>query len=69
MVACLKKLDYINKCILKKENPNRDMAAIREAAYEKKKFIINQLLFQLPKHKKFFFLARLGQWRENGWAD
>lgn len=64
LITCLKKLDFINQCILKKENVNRDAAAIKEAAFEKKKYIIGMLTFYLPKHKKFLFLARLRQWRK-----
>jgi len=62
LVTAVQKLDKINLCILQKENVNRDAAAISDAASEKRKFIINQLTFALPKYQKFLFLARLGQW-------
>lgn len=62
LVKAIQKLDRINQYILEKENVNRDAAAIQEAAFEKKKFIINQLLFALPKHQKLLLLVRLGQW-------
>lgn len=64
LVRAVRKLDHINYCILQKENVNRDVADITEAAYEKKKFIINQLLAALPKHQKLDFLLRLGHWRK-----
>jgi glycosyltransferase involved in cell wall biosynthesis len=64
LVTAIQKLDIINKYILQKENCNRDTAAIREAAFEKKKFIINQLLAALPKQQKLLFLVRLGQWKK-----
>jgi len=64
LIRAIQKLDYINKRILKKENVNRDPVAIRQAAHEKKKFIIGQLTFHLPNAKKFLFLVRLGQWRK-----
>lgn len=62
-VQAVRKLDAINQCILQKENPNRDAAAITEAAFEKNGFIIRTLTFHLPKRKKFLFLLQLRQWR------
>lgn len=62
LVTAIQKLDQINQYILQKENVNRDVAAITEAAAEKRRFIINQLTAALPRHQKFIFLARLGQW-------
>jgi glycosyltransferase involved in cell wall biosynthesis len=63
LVTALQKLDRINAFILQKENINRDRAAVVEAAYEKKKFIIRMLASQLSVPKKLLFLLRLGQWR------
>jgi hypothetical protein len=63
LVTALQKLDRINAFILQKENINRDRAAVAEAAYEKKKFIIRMLASQLSVPKKLLFLLRLGQWR------
>jgi glycosyltransferase involved in cell wall biosynthesis len=64
LIKAVHKLDTINQCILQKENINREVEAVREAAFEKKKFIINRLTGALPKGKKFLFLVRLGQWRK-----
>jgi glycosyltransferase involved in cell wall biosynthesis len=64
LVKAVHKLDAINQCILQKDNINRDVEAVREAAFEKKKFIINQLTGALPNRKKLRFLVRLGQWRK-----
>jgi hypothetical protein len=63
LVLALQKLDHLNDCILRKPNTNRDEAAIKEAAYYKKRFIIGSLLSQLPKQKKLLLLVRLRQWR------
>jgi len=64
LVKAVRKLDGISQCILQKENINRDPAAIKEAAFEKKKFILNQLLPSLTKYQKFLLLLRLGQWQK-----
>jgi hypothetical protein len=63
LITALRKLDQINAFILQKENINRDAAAVAEAAYEKKKFIIRMLASELSTPKKLLFLLRLGQWR------
>ena len=63
MVRCVRKLDHINKCILEKENVNRNTADITEAAYQKKRFIIGLLLSNLSKPKKLLLLLRLGEWK------
>jgi hypothetical protein len=64
LVMALRKLDRINAFILQKDNINRDAAAVAEAAYEKKKFIIRMLASQLSAPEKLLFLLRLGQWRK-----
>jgi glycosyltransferase involved in cell wall biosynthesis len=63
MVKAVQKLDHINYRILQQENVNRDVQAITEAAYYKKRFIIGGLLSKLPKREKLALLVCLRAWR------
>ncbi|HKP32059.1 MAG TPA: hypothetical protein VJT83_05010, partial [Chitinophagaceae bacterium] len=63
VVNCLEKLEKITEKILHTENVNHDAGAIREAAYHKRKFIINFFARNFSKWKGFLLLIRLGQWK------
>lgn len=56
-------LDYINACILKTENINRNVAADREAADYKRKYIIDYFVKNLPIPKALSFLFHLKKYR------
>lgn len=40
VIACIRELDFLSACILRKENVNRDKNDIEAAAFSKRKFII-----------------------------
>lgn len=59
IVSCLRQLDFLSDCILKKENVNRNIEAIQAAAFYKKKFIISYFLENLPRYKALILFIRL----------
>ncbi len=63
IIKCLGKLDYIDQCILEKDNINRSRKAIKEAARKKRELIISGLQQNLPKTKIIMLLIRLRHWR------
>ena len=62
VVACLNELDFLTQKILATENINRDVSAIKEAAFFKRKFIIEFFTEHLKAPKGILLLIRL---REN----
>lgn len=63
IVDCLGKLEIINRGILSTENINNDTAAIKEAAYFKRLFILTYFSRNLSKPKAIALLARTNSWR------
>ncbi|MBC3539272.1 glycosyltransferase family 2 protein [Rufibacter sediminis] len=61
LLECLQALDFLNHQIIGKENVNRDVHDMQEAARIKKKFIISTLARRLPRGKAILFLLRLGK--------
>lgn len=59
IVHFLNTLDYISACILKTENINRNEVADREAAYYKRKFVINYFVKNLPIPRALSLLFQL----------
>lgn len=72
IIACLRELDRITELILAKDNINRDMQAIRDAANTKKKQILKYFLQNLPFRKRVSLAALLTlnplllMWRTTG---
>lgn len=64
IINCLNKLNYINRCIIKKENVNRDKAVIKKAAYFKKEYIISFFLKNLPGIKGAWLAIFTGYWQQ-----
>jgi glycosyltransferase involved in cell wall biosynthesis len=64
ITQCLKKWESINELILKKPNPNRDEASIREAAAETRRLMITCARDKLSLPKQLKLLAEFGEWRE-----
>jgi glycosyltransferase involved in cell wall biosynthesis len=62
IVACLNELDFLTQKILATENVNRDVNAIKEAAFFKRKFILEFFVKHLKAPKGILLLLRL---REN----
>jgi len=62
IVACLSELDFLTQKILATENINRDVNAIKEAAFFKRKFIIEFFVKHLKAPKGILLLMNL---REN----
>lgn len=62
IVECLRALDSITAGILKKPNPNRDLQAIQEAAFFKRRFILLSFIGQLPRHKALYLIIKAGAW-------
>ncbi len=61
IAACIGELDKLSAAIMEKENINRDAAAIKEAAFYKRRFIIEQFSEQLPARKAAALLLSLGE--------
>jgi glycosyltransferase involved in cell wall biosynthesis len=59
IISCIYELDFLTDCILKKENVNRDVEAIKAAAFYKRRFIISFFADNLPVYKSVLLLARL----------
>lgn len=64
IIKCLKKLDFITRCISEKENINRDSKAIENAGESKKELIILGLLQFLSKPQGVFLLIYFGYLRK-----
>ncbi|EMR01076.1 glycosyltransferase family 2 protein [Cesiribacter andamanensis] len=62
MVECLQKLAVITKAIEQRDNPNRDPAAIRKAAYFKRRHILLAFARNLPYRKSVLLLAKSREW-------
>ena len=58
VIACVKELDFINHCILLKENVNHSPQAIKKAAEYKKAYILSYYLKYLPFMEKVYLLFR-----------
>lgn len=56
VIACIKELDFINHCILFKENVNHNPQAIKKAAEYKRAYVISFYLKHLPFRKKIYLL-------------
>lgn len=65
LIQLLQKLDYINGCIFEKEKHNDIIEHIKEAAFYKKKYILDQLTMHLAKTDKLWVLLRSGNF--NSW--
>ncbi len=63
IAACLGELEKITLGILSKENINRDLAAIRKAAFYKRRFIIEFYTAHLPPLKAATLLVYLGEYK------
>ncbi len=61
IVDCIRQLDFITERILQKDNINRHVDDIKEAAYHKRKFIIDFYFRHLPRTKAALLLIKLGQ--------
>ena len=59
IVACLKHLEIITGHILFKKNINRDVTFIKEAAFYKRRFIVNYFVAHLPSYKAIILLIML----------
>ncbi len=59
IISCIYDLDFLTKCILNKENVNRNAEAIKEAAFYKRRFIISFFAKNLPVYKAALLLIRL----------
>lgn len=62
ILACLRILDSITAAILEKPNPNRELQAIQEAAYFKRRFMLISFIRQLPPHKALYLIASAKAW-------
>jgi len=60
--AALAMLDDITEKIIEKDNPNRNVAAIDEARFYKRQFIITELGKALPTLRAVLLLARTNSW-------
>lgn len=61
VLACVRELDRITDFMLAKENPNRDMAAMKKAAMYKRRFIVKTIARSLPRYKGMLLLLRAGE--------
>jgi glycosyltransferase involved in cell wall biosynthesis len=61
VIACLHQLEFLTERILAKENINRDITAIREAAFFKRRFIILFFAEHLPIAKGILLSMRAGE--------
>jgi len=59
IVECLRKLEYINKCIFVTPNVNFILHDLKEAAYFKKEYIIRYFRRNLPKRASAQLMIRL----------
>ncbi len=63
IIKCLRKLDYIDRCILEKDNVNRSREAIKNPAHQKRELIILFLQQNFSKSKIIMLLIRIGYWQ------
>lgn len=66
IIRCFRKLAYITRCILQKENVNRDETAILEAAYYKREWMLSFFSGKLPRQHLLYLLISLGYWQRIG---
>lgn len=58
-ISCIRELDYITQCVLKKYNPNLEAESVKLAARYKREFIIKALAQHLSLHSKVWFRIRV----------
>lgn len=63
IIACLQELKRINQQIFIKPNVNRDFSTIKQAAIDKRNFIISYYAQHLDYSRKITLLVRTGSWR------
>jgi glycosyltransferase involved in cell wall biosynthesis len=63
IVTCLAQLKTITQFILEKENVNRNITAIKEAAFYKRKFIVSYFVKHLSWLKAIHLLWRLNEYK------
>lgn len=63
IVACLTQLNIITEFILAKKNINRDLTAIKKAAFYKRKFIVTYFVRNLPPYKAIHLLLRISEYK------
>jgi len=61
VLACIHELDRISNFMLAKENPNRDVTAMKKAAMYKRRFIIKTFAHSFPRYKRIILLLRAGE--------
>ncbi len=64
IAGCFRKLTYITRCILAKENINRDEQAIREAAAFKKEWMLSFFARNMRGYRFLGLLIYLGMWQK-----
>ncbi len=62
IVESLTVLEKITSGILEKPNPNREPKAIIEAAFHKRRFILNYYFRHLPRHKALYLMVKTKAW-------
>ena len=63
VVACIRELEFLTQRILKRENVNRDIPSIKEAAFFKRKFIIEFFVGNFSLAKGLLLLVKLREFR------
>jgi glycosyltransferase involved in cell wall biosynthesis len=63
IVSCMRELELLSRAIAVKENINCDPTAIQEAAFYKKRYIIEQLTQELPVPKAAALLVNLREYK------
>jgi glycosyltransferase involved in cell wall biosynthesis len=61
VIACIRELEFLTQQILAKDNVNRDLESIENAAFYKRKFIIDFFAEHLSPTKQILLLGRLGE--------
>ena len=64
IIRCIREVETLSNAILKKENINRDIADITEAAFYKRRFIIEYYARELPMFKAAMLLLKLGEYKK-----
>lgn len=63
IIRCFTKLNTITRCILEKDNINRDVKAITEAAHYKREWMLAFFCEALSPFQRFRLLLALGYWK------
>jgi glycosyltransferase involved in cell wall biosynthesis len=63
ITRCIRELETLSNAIIEKENINRDITAITEAAFYKRRFIIDFYSRELPVWKAAQLLIKLGEYK------